>query len=411
MDIALISLILFGLTFAAVSLVLLFLKFRRRSSETEIGESIPVSVFKPLKGLDSELEANLRTFFEQEYPEFELLFGVNDTDDPAIPVVRKLQRQYPHISAKLIVDTSLTGFNPKVNNLCNLYRRASYSCFIISDSNIRVDRDYIQDMVAHLNKPGVGLVTSYIRGVCADSAGAVLENLHMNSFIALSVRAIELFFRIPITIGKSMCFRRETLDQLGGFEAFSDYLIEDALLGQHIQELGLTVEHTTACIENVNTNWSISDFLNRHIRWGTMRRFLSLPNYTAEIFSNPISLALIYWLYRMDVLGAVVFGITCGVKILIDSLALAVLRSDNKWYHPFIVPFKDILMGIVWFLPFFRRLVVWRGNKFIISRNTLVRPAPESSYVFSGNNLSKVPSKIWYFTAYGTRRLMTLFNL
>jgi len=432
MDYLWLALIGAGLLYTGLSLWYLAFEINRREDFSDRNTWPGISVFKPLKGLDDNLEANLRTFLVQDYRDYELIFGVNDEDDPAIELIRKLQAEYPEIKSRLVIDTHRSGYNPKVNNLCNMYKWARYDCLVISDSNVRVKRDYLRDLIANLDRPGVGMVTSLIRGTGARSLGAILENVHLNSFIASSIYTVHRLFRVPVTIGKSMCFRRETLERLGGFERFREYLIEDALLGQEISDMGLKIAHTSAAIENVNNSWSLRHFANRHVRWATMRRHLNLVNYAAEIVSNPIMLAFVYLLLSRDVFSLAVFISVAMIKTILDAVALRLTGSDGQWYHPLWVPVKDLIMGFIWAVPFLRRRVVWRGNHFLISGMTRVTPAPvngsittvariANAYILlqaytslylsnSINFLSRWTQAMTESTRNGTRRLIARFS-
>lgn len=369
---------------AAISLGLLyfavaagFIAMERLRVRTRHDQSMhfpPVTLLKPLKGLDDQLENNLRTFFELHYPRYELLFGLDDPHDPAIPIVLKLRRQYPGVPARLVVDSGRVGLNPKVNNLHNMYPFARHNYIVISDSNVRVPRNYLSDLIAHMQSPEVGMVTSLIRGVGAQSFGAVLENLHLNTFIADSVYAVGKLFGVPVTIGKSMLIRRETLEAVGGFRAFAGFLLEDGLMGRAVAGQGLRIVTTSQPVENVNVTWTIDRFLSRHLRWATMRRHLHLGHYVAELLSNPTILALVNWLVQRDPAS---LGLLLGVssfRIVFDVSTGLLMKSESRWSHYLLVPLKDIVMAIVWAIPFFNRTVSWRGNEFRILKHTRLEP-------------------------------------
>jgi ceramide glucosyltransferase len=277
-----------------------------------------VSILKPLKGLDDQLEKNLRSFFELDYPEYELLFGIADTDDPAIPVVEKLQTEYPQIPSKLIVNDHKIGLNPKVNNLFNILPSAKYEYILISDSNVRTGSTYLKNLMNMFHLPHTGLVTSTIRGIEAHKIGSVCENLHLNSFISPSVFAINALIGLPISIGKSMLFQKEILQKIGGFWTFRDILAEDHLMGMAIKDLGLEIRNCPDPINNINENWKLKDFYNRHLRWAKLRKNTSEFYYLVESLSNPIPIALLYTLFRFDLIGLIVFLFTVSIKISID---------------------------------------------------------------------------------------------
>ncbi len=368
-----------GLIYALISLIFLFIEHRVRKSDFRQLENYPaVSVFKPIKGLDDGLENNLKSFFELDYPAYELVFGIQDHDDPAISLVRRLQRKYPHVPSQLIINPARIGLNPKINNLYNIYPYANHDYMVISDSNVRVEPGYLTDLIGRLQTPGVGLVTSAIRGVGGESLGSVFENLHLNTYISGSVHTVQRLFGIPLSIGKSMCFHRVTLKTLGGFEAFANYLAEDYLLGDAIRKMGKQVVVSNRWIDSVNHTWGVRRFINRHFRWATMRRHVNLLHYSIEIFSNPVVLALLYYGWRSDRTAGIFLIAVTIFKMLADIAAARLFKSDLRWYHYLYLPLKDIIIGGIWLAPFLKRQVVWRGNYFNINRNTCLTPALEN---------------------------------
>jgi ceramide glucosyltransferase len=375
---------LFGLAYTAVSWWLLVSASRKKRAELYPQFRPPVSIFKPLKGLDESLRGNLETFFRQDYPRYELIFGVSEFDDPAIDVVRSLQAAYPHVPTTLVIDSSLTGYNPKVNSLCNMAPHATHDFWVISDSNVRVDTSYLARLVEPMRDPQVGLVTSIIRGVGGKSLGARLENLHLNSFVAASTIAVNRLSNIPVSIGKSMLMRRETISELGGFEAFANYLLEDGLIGRQVRGLGLRTETSMDAVENVNASWTVGDFLKRHYRWGLMRRQLNLVHYTGEILSNPVFLALLAAIVLPSVSSLTLLGIVCAVKASLDLVTVRAVGGSLDVSSALLLPFKDLLIGVIWWKPFFTNRVSWRGHQFRIGAMTRIYPVGQRANFRSG---------------------------
>ena len=363
---------LFGLLYTAVSWLLLISASRKKKVEVFPKFEPPVSIFKPLKGLDENLRSNLETFFQQDYPHFELVFGINDHDDPAIEVVRSLKAAYPHTPCILVIDSRHTGFNPKVNNLCNMAPRASHDFWVISDSNVRVDSHYLSRLLDHMRSSEVGLVTSIVRGVGGKSLGARLENLHLNSFVAASTVAVNRLSNIPVSIGKSMLMRRETIAELGGFEAFANFLLEDGLIGRRVRALGFRTETSMDAVENVNDSWSVRNFMQRHYRWGLMRRQLNLFHYTGEVLSNPIFLALLAAILLPSFSTLAFFGSICVVKASLDMMTVRTVGGQVNLSSALLLPFKDLLIGLIWWKPFFTNRVTWRGHQFRIGAMTRI---------------------------------------
>jgi len=335
-----------------------------------------ISIFKPLKGLDDNLEENLRSYFKQDYAQYELIFGLQSAVDPARMVVKKLKAEYPHISSLIVVNDFHIGLNPKINNLHNMQPYARGDYFLISDSNTRVAADFLRKMAAALQQPDTGMVTATIRGVGARQFAAVMENLHINSYIAPNIFVAKALSGIPVVIGKSILMRRSLLVEMGGFESFKNYLAEDYLLGLRTRKMGLNVKTIPVIIDNVNEKWSISQFINRHTRWAKMRRNMHLYHYLIEAVSNPIALSFVLMVLLGNSRGGVQFVSIVILKIMHDLYVSSLLKSDMKKRLFLLVPIKDLIIGLLWYIPFFSYKVNWRDNKFKIGHDSVLQPLP-----------------------------------
>ncbi len=392
LQIILFSVSTIGIAFSALAIVLL--KGARRQSEATKWARLslpPVSIFKPLKGVDEDLERNLRTFFQLDYPSFELIFGVEDSNDTAISIVKKLCREFPRCNARLVVDSTRIGHNPKVNNLSNMSKVASHDYWVISDSNVRVDGGYLTDLVGQMQTAEVGLVTSVIMGVGGKSLGARLENLHLNTLILGATLVVNRFSSIPVSIGKSMLLRRETVERIGGFEAFANYLLEDALLGQRIRALGLDTRTTIRPVHNVNANMSVTKFVGRHFRWGVGRFWLSPVSYLGEIFSNSVFVALVGVIISPTPFTIALAATVILTKTTLDLVLCRTFGGATTGLECSLLPIKDLMIAGIWFAPFFTRYVNWRGNIIKVGRltkATLVRPSDSFGTQSSRNEVS-----------------------
>ena len=261
--------------------------------------SLPaISILKPLRGLDDNLFDNLSSFCTQDYPEYEILFSLQDHNDPAYKVAKKVQEKYPAVNITIVVERCNVGLNPKVNNLIPACRKSRHPYVLISDSNIMVGTGYLREIVHHAQDPSVGLVSNLIRGVGGRSIGATLENLHLNSFIIGSVSFLDRFLGMPCVIGKSMLMKKDDLQALGGLEAFKDILAEDFIIGREMTKAGKKVVLSSYLISNVNEYWDVKRFLNRHTRWGKLRWRIGGLKYFSEMLANPVFVAALPRMFR-----------------------------------------------------------------------------------------------------------------
>ncbi len=340
----------------------------------------PISILKPLKGLDDNLLDNLSSFCTQDYPEYEIIFSLQDHNDPAYKVARKVKDKYPEKDISIIVERCDYGLNPKVNNLIPAYKASKYPYILISDSNVMVDKDYLKETVKHIEDPNVGLVSNIIKGTGGNTIGSIFENLHLNSFIIGSVCFLDKFLKMPCVIGKSMLMRKEDLEAIGGFKAVKDFLAEDYVIGERIHKMGKKVVLSNYAINNVNEYWGIRRFLNRHTRWGKLRWRLGGIKYISELIGNPVFMSVVAMLLSLEISKITLsFALFVSlIKGLGDFYIRKITNSDLNPLFYLLSPIKDIIIGLIWFIPIFSSTVVWRDNRYIIGKNSILSPYPET---------------------------------
>jgi ceramide glucosyltransferase len=339
----------------------------------------PISIIKPLKGLDCNLFDNLESFCKQDYPLYEVILSLEDKNDPAYRVAEKIKNKYPHL-VKIVIDSSSKALNPKVRNMMASYRESKYDYFLISDSNVYVDRDYLKKSVSAMDD-NTGLVTNLIIGERGKSLGAKLENLQLNSFILLSVCFLDKFLRIPCSIGKSMLMRKRDFEEIGGFNAMGNVLAEDYMIGKLMYEKGKKVILSNYTVRNVNEYWSIKKFLNRHTRWAKIRWKIARWKYFVEPLNNPLFLASFFPLFDgFSKISIVLFLIACFIKVVFDSYVAKVI-SFKMGFSFLLIPFKDLLIGFSWLVPFFSSRVMWRNSIYFIGKDTVMLESRKKSQI------------------------------
>jgi ceramide glucosyltransferase len=332
----------------------------------------PISVLKPLCGVDEGLYENLASFARQKYPQFELIFGVCDADDPALAVVQRLRAEFPDAPMRLVVHGETDPVaNPKVLSLLHSIRVARYEYVLVSDSNVSVEPDYLEHIGSEMGDPDVGLVSNIIVARGGESVGAQCENLHLNTVILGGVCIADLGDR-PCVVGKSMLMRKSELAELGGFESMRDILAEDYLLGQRYHEAGYRVVLSCYPISTVNKQLTFTRFLARHMRWAQLRRWCALGPFCGEplLYATPWltapllaqeSLSPSGWAYAFAML----------VRIGSDGmLARSVTGSWPSITALALIPVKDTLLLGVWVIALCRRNVSWRGHQLRIGPGT-----------------------------------------
>ncbi len=339
----------------------------------EPAELPPVSVLKPLKGVDADLEENLRSLFRLDYPAYEVILGTEDDDDPALLVAQRVAAEHPRVRSIVISSARAVGLNPKVNNLSNLARRARHPLLLISDSNIRVRPGYLRDLVAHRAGSGAGLVWSLFRGTGERGLGALLEAVQLNAFVMGGVCAISNLLKLPVAVGKSMLIHREDLEWIGGFEFLGRYLAEDQVCAEELAARGRPVVVSAHVIDNILGRRTLGDFASRHLRWARLRRHVNPAAYLGEALLNPVFLALVSaMVLRSPESWAVAAAVLATASLLDRSAERAVGIHRPLLLYPFLEPLLGVTRGLLWFVPLFSRTLVWRSNVIRIGPRSLI---------------------------------------
>lgn len=368
---------------AAVGLVALgaqVVSLRRHlSAEPPVSRAMPpISILKPLCGLDDGLAESLASFAALEYDSYEVLLGVRSRRDPAWALAREAARRWPE-RFRVVVQRGEPGQNPKVNQLVTLSRTARHDVLVVSDSNVRVGGDYLRQIAGELEDPAVGLVTHPIAGVGEERLGSLLDNLHLAGWVAPGVVAAKRLAGRDVVVGKSMAFRRADLDALGGFEAVKDVLAEDFVLGLMVRDvLGKRVALASRPVLNFSARKSVAEFASRYRRWAVLQRqSVGGAAYGGLVLLNPVLLAVAALSVApgAGALGGV--AMTCAAKIGLDAAAASALRPGGfRVAQLAAVPLKDLVFGAAWLYGLLRDDVIWRGNRIRVGRGTRIEPAP-----------------------------------
>ncbi len=331
----------------------------------------PITIFKPLKGCDEGLAGNLRSFFTQDYPEFQLLFCVADQDDPAISVVQRLQEEHPEVDSRLIVGCLGEGRAPKVESLATMDQYRAHDVLLISDSNVRVHPDYLRETVAYLDDPGVGIVSNLVTGDGERQPGAALENLHLNGYIAGGVAGAWIL-GVTCVVGKSMLMPGHALEAIGGFASVRNFLAEDQVIAVRVRKAGYSIRLSHHVITNYNQDRSLRAFLSRHLRWYMVRRRMALPSFLMEPVANLVLVGLVWALSGDAWVGLAGLTALTGLSIVRDALQTRWLRGSWPAWRDLCLlgPIKDLALLPVWFHALVNNRIVFRGNRLTIGHYT-----------------------------------------
>jgi ceramide glucosyltransferase len=356
----------------------IFLLQRRTGSESTLLPQalLPVSILKPLKGTDPEIYQSFRSHCLQDYPEYEIIFGVSDPNDPAVASVRQLQSEFPALNIRLIVCRQSLGANVKVSNLAQMLAEARYQHLLVNDSDIRVETDYLRRVVAPLSDPKIGMVTCLYRGVAAATLGSRIESLGISTdFCAGVLAARRLEGGLRFGLGSTMAFRRADLEKIGGFESFADYLADDYELGKRIAGLGLEVKLSEVVVETNLPAYGVPEFLSHQLRWARGVRDSRAGGY----FGLVLTFGFLWSCVVVLVSGGARWAWALAGTTLFLRLAVAllvgrgVLRDRQLLPQLWQVPVRDLVAVGVWMASLVGHTVSWRGDRFELKDGKLIR--------------------------------------
>jgi ceramide glucosyltransferase len=371
-------------TLFQVAPVVLGWRFFRRAWRTPPpGRPLPgaggVTVLKPLKGRGLDLYANLASFCRQDYAgPVQIVFGVTDPSDPAVPIVQRVKRDFPERVIVLAVGEA-PGFNRKVANLRQMLRHARHPILVLSDGDVRVGPDYLTAMVAPLADRSVGLTTCLYRGRYS-GLPSLLEALSINTDLVPQVLTTTAV-RLRWAYGASIAVRREALDSIGGFAAIADHLADDNQLGRLVDRAGWNLVLVPYVVDTVLDSETLRGFWRHQLRWARTYRVCQPLGWFASIITHATTWGLAALVATGGApLGWAVCAAAIGIRLATLRAVMALMDERDVPRHLWLVPAKDLLATAVWAMSFLGRTVVWSGKTFRVARDGRmlpVHPEPE----------------------------------
>lgn len=336
------------------------------------GELAPISILKPLAGLDEGLEENLRSYFEQDYAHYELLFAVRQGRDPAVAVVERLMAEHPQVPARLLVIGEPPYPHAKVFSLQCMLREARYELIAMSDSDVRAGADFCRKLAEEFQDQTLGLVTCPYRAVAGNSFWSRLEAVGMNTdFHAGLFTAVMMEGEAKFAVGPTIVVRKAVMEALGGMESVKDYLAEDFMLGRMAAEAGFLVRLSPYVVEHrIGSESMVSNFKHR-LRWGRLARRYRPLAYIGQFFTHPLPIsALVFAVFpALWPLLAVSAALRAALAFEVSQ---RILGAPVHWL---LLPVQDCLAFVFWLAGFFGNYIDWRGRRYFVNRDGTVQPA------------------------------------
>jgi ceramide glucosyltransferase len=350
----------------------------------------PITVLKPICGLEPGLYENLHSFCDQDYPVFQVLFGVRDAEDPAVHIVERLMRECPGRDLGLVVDSRIIGTNYKISNLANMFGAAKYDIVLVADSDARVDEDCLAAVAASFEDRAVGAVTCLYRGVPVGGAPSMLGAMFINDWLAPSVMVGLSFQKLSFCLGALMAVRRHALEAIGGLDALASYLADDFMLGHLVARRGFAVALSSYVVENRVHESSYRQMVEHELRWARTMRTVRPAGYFLSFLTDALPLAaLITAVAALLEMGfrlperpfdfdAVGLGIALAALVLRIRLHYAVrpVLGIEGPAAPWLVPVRDLISFGIRVASFIGRGVSWRGHKFAVRPDGTLHARP-----------------------------------
>ena len=341
----------------------------------------PVTILRPVHGLDREAYENYATFCRQEYPDFEMLYCVSDESDPAVPTIRKLIADFPQRSLRLLVGSEPLGVSDKVNKLCRMAREARHDLLIVCDSDVRVEPGYLRAVAAPFADPAVGAVTCLYRGLtdpAGNSLAANLEALGNSTDFAAGVLVAARISGIDFALGATMATTKKHLAEIGGFESMADHFSDDYEFGNRIARRGYRVELSRFPVSVVYPHETLLQAFRHQTRWNTSIKVSRRSGHLGLIFTQGLPWTILA--AAVAPYGWLAGAYACAYVVLRAWMAWAVgvtgMRDDLVRRKFWMLPLRDAFAFAAWLASFFPQRIHWRGQQFYVRNRRLVPVSP-----------------------------------
>jgi ceramide glucosyltransferase len=375
----LLALALVGVSSSTIFLILALFgvwKFRvaaaRQLAETAVFETgllPPVSILKPLHGLEPRLESNLESFFQQDYPNFEILFGVDHEDDAALPVARRVCERHPGVSARILITGEPPWPNPVASSFFQLARAARHEILVTSDSDVLVGRDYLRSVAPPLMNPKTGMLTCLYRGLHTSGFWSILDAVGMSVEMTAGVLVANLMEGMKFGLGPTIVVRKDALKKVGGYEFLGHYVSNDFVLGNELAKAGYEVILSPYVISHVAPSMTFKQMWRRHLRWAIGTKYSRPKGHfgTGLIFAVPYGLlSLVAGLLLNEPLVGIALAVWSVLNRCLESVVIGwgVVGDPECLRKPWLFPIRDLLGFAVWCASYLASASHWRVGRF-----------------------------------------------
>jgi ceramide glucosyltransferase len=366
---------------------------KRKKSSTATDFQPAVTILKPIYGLDPELADNLRSFCQQDYPKYQIIFALHNSNDPALPIIKKVIKEFKKVDVSYVVDSHIYGTNRKVSNLINAHKTAKHEYILIADSDMRVPTNYLSEVMSPFADAEVGAVTCLYSGSARGKLASTLNAMFINEWFLPSVLISRILQPVKFCLGATMIVRRDLLNKIGGFKALSNYLADDYMLGKLVSDLGYKIHLSDFIVENIVEEASLKDLLLHELRWArTLRRVEPLGyffTFLTDTFVMSCLASITVYMATQNISWSL-------IPVLLVFMARIFLHSRTKQITGsssagsiWLIPLRDLLSFSIRVISFTGTSIHWRNNAFNVDTSGLMHT--EEELLLDRDAVEKVP--------------------
>lgn len=334
----------------------------------------PISILKPLYGVDRDMYEGFRSHCLQKYPQYEIVFGVHRADDPALTEVERLRTEFPNIDIRLVVCPELLGTNGKVSSLVQMLDSAKYDYVLINDSDIRVASDYLQCVMSHFADENVGLVTALYRANAGRGLSSRIEAVTVGTdFVGGVLSALALEKRMKFALGSTLALRRGVLDEIGGLRDLLDHLADDYELGARTARAGYKVALSNTVVDTYLPDYNFAAMFQHQLRWSRTIRDMRKLDYIGTLFTYALPWAVLCALFAKGAAWSLaLLGVVALVRFATGAvLAELILRDRRTLRDLWLIPVRDFIGVAIWIASFASNTITWRGITYHLENGKL----------------------------------------
>ena len=379
---ALLLIALFGTLTSTVYLVLVIagvFRFVRKRAQLLSAPDYtpPVSLLKALHGAEPNLEENLESFFQQDYPDFELLFCARQANDPGLQIAERLARKYPKVKARTFTCGKPPWTNAKLYSLERMWKDAAHDLFVISDSDVRVSPDYLREIIRPFRNPNVGMTTCLYRGLPAGGFWTELEALGFSVEMTSGVVVADMLEGMKFALGPTMVVRRKCVESLGGFGFMADYCADDYILGNRVADSGMEVVLSHHCIDHMVFHHSFCASMRHQVRWMRSTRFSRPKGHLGTVLTYAMPFGVLGFVAGIAsghaAIGAGLLGAAFLNRVVLSvASGYIVARARRALTHAWLYPLRDLLGGFLWIGSYLSAKIDWRGELYQLTTDGLM---------------------------------------